>query len=282
MRYLVPKDLPEAIMLRQQTGFPLLAGGTDLYPAFENGLRTEGLIDISRLAALRNPIRCERDAWIIPALSTWTDVIRADLPSQFTVLKQAARQIGGPQIQNTGTVGGNVCNASPAADGTAALLALDAAVVLVGASGERRMPLIEFVCGNRRTALEPGEVLHSIRVPACSGRHASTFKKLGARRYLVISIVMLGVLVELDAQRRVHKASIAVGACADRALRLTQAEQRMVGCHLQDLRNFGLSDADLAVLSPIDDVRATATFRRHAVGTLLEDAMCDLATELMR
>lgn len=273
MQYFAVRDLEEAIRIRAQTGFAVLAGGTDLYPALENGLRIPGAIDITNVAALRAPIRRTGDLWTIPALTTWSEVVGADLPAQFDALKQAGVEVGGRQIQNTGTVGGNICNASPAADGVAALLALDATVVLEGAGGRREMPLAEFVRGNRRTALLADEILTAVQVPAVTGRHASLFRKLGARRYLVISIAMVAVLVELDSRGVTCRGAIAVGACADRALRLPAAEASLLGLDMEALGRYELPDGALAPLSPIDDVRGSAAYRRHAVRVLVEEAV---------
>ncbi|MGE0875879.1 MAG: xanthine dehydrogenase family protein subunit M [Burkholderiales bacterium] len=280
MDYVSVSDLEEAIRLRQQTGFAVLAGGTDVYPALENGIRIPGVIDITAVEALRAPIRREGDVWTIPTLTTWTDVIEASLPPQFDALKQAAAEVGGRQIQNTGTVGGNICNASPAADGVAALLALDASVVLRGTKGTRAVPLADFIQGNRRTALAPDEILTAVRVPAATGRHASLFKKLGARRYLVISIVMTAVLIELDEARAVRRAAIAVGACADRALRLPAAENALRGVEADGLARYELPDEAVALLAPIDDVRGSAAYRRHAVKALVEQAIHEISRGL--
>src|SRR6202035_3905975 len=125
----------------------------------------------------------------IGGLTTWTEIVRTPMPRCFDALKSAAREIGGIQIQNRGTVAGNLCNASPAADSVPPLLALDAEVELVSAAGPRRMPLAEFIVGNRKTARQPNEILSQILVPRTVENAASTFLKLGARRYLVISIV---------------------------------------------------------------------------------------------
>jgi len=280
MQYLVARDLDEAVRLRSQTGYAPLAGGTDLYPAIENGLRVEGVIDLSRIAALRAPVSLDDGAWTIPALTTWSEVIATALPPQFDALKQAAAEVGGRQIQNTGTVGGNICNASPAADGVTALVALDASVVLQGGQGERIVPLATFVQGNRRTALMRDQILTAVRVPALRGRHASVFRKLGARRYLVISIVMGAVVVELDDSGVVRTARVAVGACADRSLRIASLEASLTGLSVDALARFAIDDNALASLAPIDDVRASAPYRVHAAKALLEDAIHDLSHRL--
>ena len=135
---------------------------------------------------------------VIGARTTWTDIIRQPLPPGFDALKQAAREVGSVQIQNMASVAGNLCNASPAADGVPALMILDAEVELRSAQAARHLPLDQFILGNRRTALQPGEMVTAIRVPKAATAGASNFQKLGARRYLVISIAMAAARIAVD------------------------------------------------------------------------------------
>ncbi len=263
--------------MRRDTGYALLAGGTDLYPSIEHGHRFAGLIDLSRIDALRAPLRIEDGHCILPALTTWDALRRADLPPLFDALKAAAADVGGRQIQNTGTLGGNLCNASPAADGNTVLLALDASVRLAGTAGWRDLPLAAFLLGNRRTALRPDELVESVRVPLRVGRHASIFRKLGARRYLVISIVMACVVLEDDGNGRARGVRVAVGACADRPLRLATLERRLEGMPLAQLRGIALEAGDLACLAPMDDVRGSAAYRMAGARALIESALDALA-----
>ena len=167
--------------------------------------------------------------WSIGAATTWSDVLRADLPPLFDALKQAAREVGGVQIQNAGTVAGNLCNASPAADGTPVLMALDAEVVLRSASGERRVAATEFVLGNRRTVCAADELVVAIEVPAHSAGARSIFVKLGGRRYLTISMTMVAVVVDRDPGGAIATARIAVGSCSACAQRLPALERKLVG-----------------------------------------------------
>src|SRR5690606_9558433 len=248
--------------------FRIVAGGTDFYPALGDRPLREPVMDVSGIAALRGIARDE--AWFrIGALTTWTDVIRADLPAWFDGLKLAAREVGSVQIQNAATVAGNICNASPAADGTVALMAMDAQVEVTGAGGARVLPLGEFVLGPRKTALGPGEMVTAVLVPAVEERGASDFLKLGARHYLVISIAMVGAVVHADETGRVTRAGIAVGSCSPVARRIDRLERKLLGRRAGE----GLADLaepeDLDVLAPIDDVRATGEYRRDAALTLL-------------
>jgi len=161
-RYERPASLDDATRLLAGGGWQVLAGGTDVYPAHVGRPLQRPLLDIGGIASLRG-IRRTPAGWTIGAATTWTDVLRAELPPLFDALKLAGREVGGVQIQNTATVAGNLCNASPAADGTPVLMALDADVVLRGAGGERRVPAVDFVLGNRRTACAPHELVVGTR-----------------------------------------------------------------------------------------------------------------------
>jgi len=281
--YLTPRTTQEALDALGRGGFSIVAGGTDFYPARVGRAVTESILDVSALSELRG-IGEEDGQYRIGALTTWSDVARADLPPHFDGLKLAAREVGGLQIQNTGTVAGNICNASPAADGTVPLLAMDARVELRSLEGSREVDLASFVTGNRQTLLRPGEMVTAVLVPKPSHPARSTFIKLGARRYLVISIVSVAVVLELDAGR-VAAARIAVGACSPVPVRLMALEAHLTGQPLApglgEAETTGLGEAvtpdHLAPLSPIDDVRATAAYRREAAHTLLRRALDGLA-----
>ncbi len=274
-RFERPESMAEATSLLAAGDWVPLAGGTDLYPAQVGRTMPRPLLDLSRVAGLRG-IRQSNDGWTIGATTTWTDVIRADLPPLFDALKAAAREVGGLQIQNTGTIAGNVCNASPAADGMPVLLALGAEVELHSTLGSRRLPLDAFVLGPRRTARRSDELVTALHIPSRSARARSVFAKLGGRRYLVISIAMVAVVVDVDGGGRVIDAGIAVGSCSAVAKRLPSLEARLLGHDVAELADCVEAD-DLAPLTPIDDVRASAGFRLDATLTLLRRALASLA-----
>ena len=175
-------------------------------------------------------------------------------------------------MQNVGTVAGNVCNASPSADGIPVLLALDAQVELASLTGRRCVPLSEFVLGNRRTARLPGELVTAILVPRRE-RARSSFLKLGNRRYLVISIAMVAVLIDTDADGVICYAGIAVGSCSEVAQRLRTLEHKLLGQRAASGLSALATPQDLQVLSPIDDVRGSAAYRRDAALTLVRRAI---------
>ena len=266
--YFRAQTIEEALGHLSSAPMRILAGGTDVYPALVDRVLREPVLDISGVAGLRGITRTDT-GFRIGALTTWTDVIRTELPPWFDGLKLAAREVGGVQIQNAGTVAGNICNASPAADGTAALLALDAEVEIDGRNGKRRIRLGDFVLGSRQTALKPGEMVTAVHVPAPIGRGVSDFLKLGARHSLVISIAMVATVIHVDKQGRVSRAGVSVGSCSPVARRLPALEAKLIGQSVDDGLPGLVEAADLDVLSPIDDVRGSAAYRRDAALTLV-------------
>ena len=274
-RFERPATLAEALPLLARGGWAVLAGGTDIYPAHVGRPLERPLLDITGIAELRG-IRRTAAGWSIGAATTWSEVLRAELPPLFDAFKQAAREVGGVQIQNAGTVAGNVCNASPAADGMPALLALDAEVELQSAAGSRRLPLDRFVLGSRRTARRPDELVSALHLPARNATARSAFCKLGGRRYLVISISMVAAVIELDGAGRVAHAAVAVGSCSAVAQRLPALEARLLGRDAAALSACVEPD-DLAPLTPIDDLRGSGAYRLDATATLLRRALERLA-----
>ena len=270
--YLKPKTLEEAVSVLASTGGQILAGGTDFYPSLGERLPQGHVVDITSLGEIRG-ISIEKEWVRIGGLTTWSDVIRAPLPRCFDALKAAAREVGSVQIQNRGTVAGNLCNASPAADGVPPLLALDAEVELASAAGRRRVPLAQFIAGNRKTLRRADEILAAVLVPRRGEDAASAFLKLGARRYLVISISMVAAVMQSDESGRVADARVAVGSCSASAQRLSELEHALVGM----AASAGIGDVvnaeHLSQLSPIDDIRATAAYRRDASLTLVRRAL---------
>jgi CO/xanthine dehydrogenase FAD-binding subunit len=274
--YVRPTGIDEAVAALAGRRLAILAGGTDFYPSRVGRALDDDVLDIGAISSLRG-IAEEARQYRIGATTRWSDIVAADLPPWFAGLKLAAREVGGAQIQNAGTVGGNLCNASPAADGVPMLLALDAAVELVSTAGRRRLPLAEFIAGNRRTLRRPDELIAAILVPKpLQPGTRSTFLKLGARRYLVISIAMVGAVLEV-AGSTVAAARIAVGACSAVAERLPLLEADLVGRALAPGIGGAVRPEHLAHLSPIDDVRGTAEYRRDAALILVVRALERLA-----
>ena len=273
--YRQPARLEEALeaLARPCT---VLAGGTDFYPARVGRPIDEDILDISRIKTLAG-ISSTAAGWRLGATTTWSEILAADLPPLFDGLKQAAREVGGRQIQNAGTLAGNLCNASPAADGVPPLLALGAELELASRDNVRRLPLSEFIIGNRRTRLSPGELAVAIHVPKPATFARSSFLKIGARRYLVISIVMAAATLEI-AHDRVRAARVAVGACSAVAQRLPMLEAALLGATIDARLAERVGPAHLAPLTPLDDVRGSAAYRLDAAVTLLRRLLAGFAS----
>ncbi|MER8463107.1 xanthine dehydrogenase family protein subunit M [Mesorhizobium sp. M1409] len=271
IRYAKPTSVDEALALLGEGAWRILAGGTDFYPAQGSKPFRDNVLDINGLAALRG-IAETGGHFVIGARTTWTDIVRHSLPPSFDALKQAAREVGSAQIQNVASVAGNLCNASPAADGVPALLVLDAEVELRSVAATRHLPLQDFILGNRRTALLPGEMVTAIRVPKRSATGTSAFVKLGARRYLVISIAMVAARLVVE-NGIVAEAAVAAGSCSVVAERLAGVEAALRGLPAGQALADAVLSAPMGELSPIADVRGSAEYRLDAVREIVARAV---------
>ncbi|MFK7857196.1 MAG: xanthine dehydrogenase family protein subunit M [Granulosicoccus sp.] len=295
MNYAQPKNLAEALGLLATTptlGDPagcdatvtdpwtILSGGTDFYPGSLERPMASQVMDIHALDELKT-IAQDHSQVRIGAGVTWSDVIGADLPASFDALKLAAREVGSVQIQNKGTLVGNLCNASPAADGVPPLLILDALVELTSLNGIRQLPLQEFILGNRRIARKPNEMVTAIVIPANRTKGNSVFMKLGARKYLIISISMVAVRVACDNNNLISDVAVSVGSCSLVAQRLSVLEAALYKKPLSsDLSNLVTAD-HLTTLAPIDDVRSTGHYRMEASLELVRRSLISLASGLV-
>jgi CO/xanthine dehydrogenase FAD-binding subunit len=279
-----PSSLKVALNLLSQ-GFLPLAGGTDYYPGKVGKPINEPLVDVTGIAALKR-FEAANGHLTLGALTTWRECIdycaRPESAKVLLALSQASREVGGWQIQNRGTLGGNLCNASPAADGVVALLALDSEVSLVShrsseGSDElvRTLALEHFVLGNRQTAIGQDELLLALKIPLLSSKARSVFLKLGHRRYLVISIAMVAVVIDFDQNDRVNHCRIAVGACSKAALRIKSLEAKLLGLARGQVVSGARDHVGLVadVITPINDVRGSAEYRFDAVQTLIVRAL---------
>ncbi|MGE3831147.1 MAG: xanthine dehydrogenase family protein subunit M [Parvibaculaceae bacterium] len=264
--YLRPGTVEEAVAALASSGARVLAGGTDFYPALGDKPVRQPVLDITAIADLAG-ISTQASQIRIGARTRWTEIAKAELPPAFDGLKAAAREVGSIQIQNAGTIGGNLCNASPAADGVPPLLTLDASVELASPRGLRRLKLGEFILGNRRTALASDEIMTAVLIPEPHGKAKGAFLKLGSRRYLVISIAMVAVIVTVE-EDVIADARIAIGACSAVAQRLAGLEADLLGKPVAQIGEF-VEARHLTSLAPIDDVRATASYRKDAAPTLI-------------
>ncbi len=268
MGYWVPDSLEDALEILSKTEAKVIAGGTDYFPALGDQAAPEDVLDVSRLSELRSITR-EDAGWRIGASVRWTEIARANLPDCFDGLKRAALEVGSWQIQNAGTIAGNICNASPAADGVPPLMTLGARVEIRSTDGVRVVSLEDFIIGVRQIDLGATEIVSAILIPDLPRNANSHFLKLGSRKYLVISIAMVAAVVWTDSKQRILTARIAVGSCSAVATRLAGLETALKGMTFQDLSGSPrIWKEHLGVLSPISDVRSSGEFRLEAAEEL--------------
>ncbi|MGY9049079.1 hypothetical protein P775_27150 [Puniceibacterium antarcticum] len=263
MTYLTPTTLDAALGALLGTGpVSVIAGGTDWFPALGERAYDGTLLDVTQVAGMRG-ITAEDEGWRIGAATTWSDILHADLPAGFDGLKLAAREVGSIQIQNAGTVAGNICNASPAADGVPPLLSLNAEVELTSTRGARRLPLAQFLLGVRKTARAADELVTALYIPALAEGARGGFTKIGGRKYLVISVAMVGAVLGVS-DGRITFAQVAVGSASPVALRMTDLEKALIGADLAEALERVTPDK-LSALTPISDIRGSAEYRGEAV-----------------
>lgn len=268
--YASPATIDEATAAMAGRDALAICGGTDVFPAHAGRPLTRPLVDLSGVAGLRGI--AEADGLLrIGAATTWSEIAAAPLPPAFDGLRAAAREVGSLQIQNRGSIAGNLCNASPAADGVPPLLCLDARVEIASRSGRRVLALASFITGYRRTALRPGEIVTAVLVPGRAPAARGAFFKLGARRYLVISILMAAAVIERDQKGTIIHAAVAVGAASPVAQRLAGLEADLMG-HAGRPSAL-VAPRHVAGLAPIDDLRATAAYRREAALAALGEVL---------
>jgi CO/xanthine dehydrogenase FAD-binding subunit len=271
---LSPRSLSEAYAILADASHRPVAGGTDLLVLLtgEIGPPPERVIDLWRVEELRG-IRVSDGALEIGALSTYTQIRRSDdCAAHAPSLVAAAATIGAAQIQNRGTIGGNVMNASPAGDTLPVLLALDAVLVVGGPSGERAIPASAFWPAYRTTALRDGELLLRVRIPIVEGPRQA-FRKVGTRRAQAISKVVLAAGWRRDPSWR--DVRIAFGSVAATPIRATAAEAALEGAPATP-ETVDVAVAELlGELHPIDDVRSTAAYRLEVAGRILRRMLED-------
>jgi CO/xanthine dehydrogenase FAD-binding subunit len=272
--FLRPDSLGELVKTLDETGGRVVAGGTDIIPRMRRDLfPVSVLVDASNVAEL-GFIEENDDQITIGALTTHQEITdSALLRVTNPALVAAAASVGCNQTRHRGTLGGNIANASPAADTVPALLAFDAQVRLLRKDGERAMSLQEFLVGPGKTRLASGELIHSVTFSRLSGAWGATFQKLGKRNGMAISVVSVVAAVVLDSSGEVQNARIALGSVAPTVVRSPKAEKMLIGREaslgvIQDAANAVVAD-----ISPISDVRSTADYRRHAACILTRRAL---------
>ena len=266
LELLRPASLDEALrMMRDEAPLTPMAGCTDLYVLLNFGeLKPKRFVDIQRLDELKR-IEVQDGVLRIGAGATYASIVRsAEVQRELPILAAAAGEIGGIQIQNRGTLGGNIANGSPAGDTLPVLAVAEATVVLRSADGERRVPFGDFFAGYRKTVMRPDELIVALEVPRIDGRQ--WFRKVGTRAAQAISKVVVAAL-------RAPQPRIAIGSVAATVVRVPRTEAALAG-------GAPLEDAVAVLLDeihPIDDIRSTAEYRRRVAANLLRRFWLDTA-----
>ncbi len=267
----LPETLPELLGLTSRYSDAVLyAGGTDILVQLRAGtIAPPALICLERVTALRF-IREQENHLMIGACTRLTDILESSpVAVHLPLLCKAVRALGSPLIRHAATIGGNICTASPAGDTLPALTILDAVLELHTSEGARRVPLHEFIRGPGRTACRPGEILTAIEIPKPAGFNIHHFEKVGQRNALAISIASFAALLRLSDSGVIENARLAWGSVGPTVVTSKSAENALIGNRLNhDVLSHAAVIAQAAV-SPIDDIRAGAAYRRQVSGNLV-------------
>jgi len=273
-----PATLTEALtLLRDEPGTHTpIAGGTELMVAFNTGrLKQRSLLSIQHLSELRF-IHADPGTIHIGANTTFTEIRRSqEIATDLPLLIQSASWTGTIANQNRATLGGNICNASPAADTPPALLAYGATVTLISSAGQRTLPYTGFHLGYKKTVLQPGELLHSVSIPRAFAGYRQSIRKVGTRNALAISKIALAALARLDGDI-ITDIRLGTASLTDRPVRCTAAETALLHQPINDDTIRRARAALATEAHPIDDIRSTARYRSAVAENLLEDFLRSL------
>ncbi len=274
MKYYAPATIEEAIgVLTSEPGTRVFAGATDVVPQMRSGRDLgPGLIDLKKIERLSAVTR-QDDMWVIGAAVPAAQLTaNADLSHDLPGVVEAAGLIGSDQVQSRSSLGGNVCNASPAADSVPALVAAGARAVIASGDGTRTILVEELPVGPGRTSLAPGEFVVEFEIDRPAGATADAYLRLIPRTEMDIAVVGAGVQLTMDGGT-CTSARIALGAVAPTVVRVPDAEAAIVGTTLDDAALAAASAAASAACNPIDDKRGTIAYRQHVAGVLTKRAI---------
>jgi CO/xanthine dehydrogenase FAD-binding subunit len=279
IRYEAPRSVADAVRLMQaDPDARVLAGGTDLLIQFRAGMRQpSAFVDVKYIPELVTIADRGDSVRIGASVAAAAISEHAVLGRLWPGLVEATHLIGSTQIQGRASLGGNLCNASPAADSTCALIVNRAQCVIAGPSGERRVPVEEFCTAPGRTVLQRGEILVALELPRPTVRTSDAYLRLIPRSEMDIAIAGAAVSLTVDASGVCTAARVAVAAVAPTALLVPGAAAALVGSHLDDDALGRAADAARSVTRPIDDKRGTVAYRRQVVGVLVKRAAAKAA-----
>ncbi len=278
-----PCNIAEAIAALAQEGARPLAGGTDLVPQLREGRRTpRRIVDLKRIGELTAICETADGGLSIGAAASLSSIANHSLViARYPAIVRAARMVGSLQIQNRASLGGNICNAAPSADGVPPLICLGAEAVIVGSGGERTVPVQAIATGPGHTALAEGEILVAIRLPPPAERSAATYLRFTPRREMDIAIAGAGTWFALDAAGTVTAARIVLAAVAPVPRRVHGAERLLVGARPDDRAFDAAAERAAAEAQPISDTRGSAEYRRSLVRVLTKRALAACREQIL-
>lgn len=273
--YFAPLTLADGckILDTYRSSAAVIAGGTDLLPRMRAGMvRPERLVDLRELGL--SFIKLENGIIKIGACTTHAEIIKSEIiAAHIPMLAAACIEIGGPPIRNRGTLGGNLANASPAADTAPPLLAYDAEVALASENSQRTLAIADFFTGPGKTVLEPGELLVEVQIPVPPQRTAGAFVKVGKRKAMAVAVVSVAARITLEEDGTISGARIALGSVAPTPIRVISAEQILRGHVLRDELIEKAAEETRRMVSPISDIRAPADYRSKMVAVFTRRAL---------
>jgi len=272
-QYHSPESLDEAIVLLAELDNALpLIGGTDIMVAMRNGVSVpDHIVDLNEISEL-DYVKEENDIIMIGATTTHAQVANSPIASKIPSLIDAVSRIGSPQIRNRGTITGNICNASPAADSAPPLLVHMAEVEIQSTDGKRRIPIADLFAGPKINSLKPGELVTEIQIPVPQEGSASSFKRIGRRKAFTLSVVSSAAYIQMDGEICTD-AKVAFGSVAITPIRVPEAESLLRGSKLDEETVRAASDAVYEAVKPITDVRGTADYRKDMCPVLMRRAI---------
>jgi CO/xanthine dehydrogenase FAD-binding subunit len=272
-----PRTLPEALNILKDATVRPIAGGTDVMVQIKDDLVKETeLLNLSYIRDL-NYIRDDGDFIRVGALATYSDLIRSRLVNEYSpVLVEAARTVGAVQIQNRGTLAGNVGNASPAGDGLPPLFATGAKIKLQSAASEREVDIGDYFLGVRKTVRQPNELITEVSVRKMKPGDYYFFKKIGLRSANAISLVSVAAVLVPAEVLTFKEARIAMGAVAPTVIRAKSAEAAILNCQLTDEKMKEVGRLASEEAHPITDIRATAEYRKQAIAGAVYEGLYEI------
>jgi carbon-monoxide dehydrogenase medium subunit len=279
--YHSPGTLEEACqLLKKYDGQArVLAGGTDLIPnMYHHEIAPEHVINIKGIPGLNFIANEESKGLVLGSLVNFNEIIYSPIiEKHYPILKEVSEKIATHQIRNLATIGGNLCNAAPSADAAPILIALDSTVNLIGPGGKERTLLLEkFFSGPGETALAPGEILTQIHIPLLKPRTGISYLKQTTRQALEIAVVGVAALCRLEKEsEKCSSVRLVIGACAPTPLRISAAEEILVGKKIADQDIEAAAQAASEAVEPITDVRASEVYRKEMVRVQCERALAE-------